>query len=294
MKRIARLIRVRFIQLLGVTALLGVSPAVFPASFDCAKAGTSIEKMICQGSLLNELDEALAKNFAYLLKSSSNEAARKELRDEQKAWIAQRNKCTDAGCVAGAYVDRLEQMCPRTARYGKDPNCIGPEDIPALATKSAPNPATQTPQAKSQSQGGDPKGGSNQALENAKSKFSAQIRSLGFSKSELTTTVYLQYDMVNSPRPFLKFEDVVALIYNNQRVTSITKLEYRKSKGISIKTRGNKPGGLLFRFMDGEALLSHVVDSDGDAESIDSTGELYAASALIISMINEGLEQGTR
>ena len=51
------------------------------ASFDCAKAATPVEKMICADALLGRLDEALARNYRVMLTANLG-ASRADLRKE--------------------------------------------------------------------------------------------------------------------------------------------------------------------------------------------------------------------
>ncbi len=76
------------------------------ASFNCAKAATAVEKAICTSKPLSSLDAILAKLYKV---ASKNPAAK----TEQKAWMASRDACTDAECVATQYAERLLQLGSR-------------------------------------------------------------------------------------------------------------------------------------------------------------------------------------
>lgn len=66
------------------------------ASFDCAKAASKVEKLICDNAELSQLDEDLSAAYKAALK----DAAHAELiRQSQKQWINKRNTCLDADCV---------------------------------------------------------------------------------------------------------------------------------------------------------------------------------------------------
>lgn len=74
------------------------------ASFDCARAATRTEKMICQHPDLSQADKALGDNYKLALKRSASAAA---LKREQQAWIAQvRNACADHACLVKTYAAR--------------------------------------------------------------------------------------------------------------------------------------------------------------------------------------------
>lgn len=89
----------KFILVLVLTtfSLLG-------ASFDCSKAKSDVEKMICQDDELSKMDEKLSEVYTsfYLLT--------KEIKTDQRAWIKQRNQCQDTNCIKEAYATRAEEL----------------------------------------------------------------------------------------------------------------------------------------------------------------------------------------
>lgn len=102
------------------------------ASFDCGKARTQVEKLICANPQLSKLDEELAASYAEALKSS--EPTR--IKAEQKLWLKKRNHCTDAACVLSAYQRR-------TAAISASP--VPPPPTPQM--RPAERPITQTDKA---------------------------------------------------------------------------------------------------------------------------------------------------
>ena len=77
------------------------------ASFDCAKAGTKIEKLICGDAELSKLDEEL--NAAY--KAAVQDKTKADVvKQAQKQWMKERSGCADAACVKGAYEARLQSL----------------------------------------------------------------------------------------------------------------------------------------------------------------------------------------
>ena len=77
-------------------------------SFDCAKASTPVEKMICGNKEVAGLDKKLAQVYKQTLASSSNS---EELLASQKKWLTgQRNKCSDALCLKKAYEARIKDL----------------------------------------------------------------------------------------------------------------------------------------------------------------------------------------
>ncbi|MFD1559309.1 lysozyme inhibitor LprI family protein [Paraburkholderia silviterrae] len=98
----------RFIShtVLGMLALTGVllTPGVAAAaSFDCSKAASATEKRICASPRLSSLDTQLTA--LYQKRAAGADAA--AWRDDQRAWLRERDQCGDAACLARVYSERL-------------------------------------------------------------------------------------------------------------------------------------------------------------------------------------------
>lgn len=74
------------------------------ASFDCAKARSNVELLICADADLAALDSRMATLYSAARRSQPGAA------DAQLAWIKARNKCSDASCLYGTYEDRIRQL----------------------------------------------------------------------------------------------------------------------------------------------------------------------------------------
>lgn len=84
------------------------TPVVTAPSFNCAKASTLIEDLICKDENLAKLDVKLASAYAESLKTSDDKAA---LKSTQLDWMkSRRNKCTSVQCLADAYAERIAQI----------------------------------------------------------------------------------------------------------------------------------------------------------------------------------------
>jgi uncharacterized protein YecT (DUF1311 family) len=77
------------------------------ASFDCAKAGTKVEHIICDTPEISKLDKELNSAYKTALQDKAKE---KQIRQEQKQWLKNRSNCTDADCVKLAYEKRLSTL----------------------------------------------------------------------------------------------------------------------------------------------------------------------------------------
>jgi uncharacterized protein len=101
-------------RMIAVAAALGTSIAVTePAmgqgvaapdsSFDCARAATNVEHMICGDAELRALDRGLALFYAAALRNPRHGRSVRE----QREWLATRNACATRACLRDEMMDRL-------------------------------------------------------------------------------------------------------------------------------------------------------------------------------------------
>lgn len=92
---------------LSLLAVLALPVTAGAAGFDCRKASTSIEKMICGDPKLSELDDRLMAAYKAALGTGSADT----IKADQRTWLTTvRNKCTDARCLEQAYATRLQAL----------------------------------------------------------------------------------------------------------------------------------------------------------------------------------------
>ena len=77
------------------------------ASFDCKKAGTTVENIICNDEKISKLDEVMADNYKAMSHSNIGEGALKDLKQTQKEWIKERNNCANNNCIKTSYEKRI-------------------------------------------------------------------------------------------------------------------------------------------------------------------------------------------
>lgn len=83
------------------------------ASFDCAKANSTVEELICSDQWLSNIDEEISNIYSSLLSESSSAAAR-EIQKSQRTWIVNvRDKCADSSCLITAYQNRRWELAER-------------------------------------------------------------------------------------------------------------------------------------------------------------------------------------
>lgn len=84
---------------------IGLSAA---ASFDCSRAKSLQEKLICDTRQLSAADDALAGAYARALQSAAD---REALKRQQQQWIrTERDACRDAQCLLSAYRARISAL----------------------------------------------------------------------------------------------------------------------------------------------------------------------------------------
>jgi uncharacterized protein YecT (DUF1311 family) len=82
---------------------------LFSASFDCKKAKTDIEKLICSNEELSKLDEELNEAYKELL-SKINKNDKEIIKQQQRDWIKNRNVCTNISCIKYQYEQQLSRL----------------------------------------------------------------------------------------------------------------------------------------------------------------------------------------
>lgn len=97
-----------------LTVALWAAPGPARAqSFDCRKASTPDEIVVCSYEWLAMLDEYMGQRYRDLL--NAPDVNRRILKQNQRAWLRSRASCAGrVACVARSYTQRLEEL----DRYG--------------------------------------------------------------------------------------------------------------------------------------------------------------------------------
>lgn len=77
------------------------------ASFNCSKASTAVEGMICGNEELAALDVRVAAVYKALRSSAEDKEGVKK---DQQAWLKERNACRSTECLVASYSDRAQDM----------------------------------------------------------------------------------------------------------------------------------------------------------------------------------------
>lgn len=79
------------------------------ASFDCSKAGTKVEHIICDNPEISKLDDEMAARYRLVLETQGQAQVDAVMR-AQKQWIKARNGCLDAVCLVASYQARINKL----------------------------------------------------------------------------------------------------------------------------------------------------------------------------------------
>jgi uncharacterized protein len=98
-------------RLVLAAVFCGAANMAAAQSFDCAKAQTRVEKMVCADRAIADLDEYLGRYYA--ASRAEIPAAASCLQADQAQWLkSTRDACADGACLKSAYLNRLAELDP--------------------------------------------------------------------------------------------------------------------------------------------------------------------------------------
>ncbi len=78
------------------------------ASFDCGKAQTKVEKLICSDSSIGELDDEMSTAYQWALMRAKD---KQKVIEAQRRWLKARDACKeDSACLWNAYPTRIREL----------------------------------------------------------------------------------------------------------------------------------------------------------------------------------------
>lgn len=78
-------------------------------SFNCSYARSRVERMVCADPGLARADRAMSSEF-YAALANADPETRRALRRSRDRFLGYRDRCGNAGCVAQAYSDRIDEI----------------------------------------------------------------------------------------------------------------------------------------------------------------------------------------
>lgn len=123
-----------FARIICGSALALLAISAHAASFNCSKAESQVERLICSTPVLSRLDEELAVVYREALSKVDDPAG---LRVLQRSWINNtRNRCIDPQCIESAYRMRLVDLRSRIPTPGLAPTSSPPSRSEVAVTPS--------------------------------------------------------------------------------------------------------------------------------------------------------------
>jgi uncharacterized protein len=123
----------RFLVYLFVVCTGSIASA---ASFDCGKASTNIETLICRDPILSSLDDRLAEAYRVLLASTDTPDKTKS---DQRKWLSALGRnCDNVECIRVEYLQRINELHTDILRK----NSV-PEPSEEALSKSQPQPTVE-------------------------------------------------------------------------------------------------------------------------------------------------------
>jgi uncharacterized protein len=82
-------------------------------SFNCARARTFVEKAICRSPTLSAKDRRMSRMYFHDLATTQQYGEADDvwqLKEDQRLWLARRDRCQTVGCLQAAYDQRIEEL----------------------------------------------------------------------------------------------------------------------------------------------------------------------------------------
>jgi len=118
---------------LGMFLLTG-APRAMAASFDCNKATSATEMLICKDAQTSALDDQLQQTYKTALRVVAP-SSRRALIEEQRHWITYiRNVCQDKACLQQAYTARVGVLASNEKYIINRSECTIPDGTSCRST----------------------------------------------------------------------------------------------------------------------------------------------------------------
>lgn len=110
-------------RIIGLLFLMMLPTLSSAAGFDCEKASTVVEKLICGNAQLSRQDEELSVVYR---RAASQARDKAPLTMDQKRWLQhQRELCRDENCLKKVYQERIEELVKWNEAAPGDKNIFG-------------------------------------------------------------------------------------------------------------------------------------------------------------------------
>lgn len=237
----------------------------YAASFECTNAESAIEKMICSDYKLNRLDDFLSHNYKIAMNSEMPDGVKQDIKKAQIEWLNKRDDCGDAQCLDNIYAKRIDYLWNKCFEYvhGKI-NYVKYADAIDVINREQRNKL------------------SSNVIDDSLKKNQMQLESLGFSKKELDSNVYID---AGSYIKFYTLGEYLALMYELPGFKSLDKINYKDYVGFRIKVSGQPFSGFVLREDSGDLILVGLISGDEVFEAV-SLREVRTLSSIYVNYAN--------
>lgn len=253
----------------------------YAASFDCNKAASDVEKMICSDHKLSLLDDYLAKNYRISMGPDMPEESKLKIKKSQVEWLNKRNSCTDTQCIEGSYSRQMDYLWNECfdhlhgkIEYTKYSEAI--DKIKRDVDSQEYNTTHKKPE---------------ELIEELSAKNASKIHKLGFNNRQLESTLFL--DGFGSYFNYHTLNESLSLILELPDLTSLEKIDYKGYAGFRIKTSGRPYSGFIFREENGEIYLNGLVSGDKIIEAT-TENDMRELARIFLSYTNYVLNNNVR
>lgn len=214
----------------------------YAASFDCTKATSDVERMVCSDHKLNRLDDFLSQNFNIAMNSEMPESVKSDIRKTQGEWIERRDSCTDEQCVKNMYSRRIDYLWNKCFENIKGRiNYVKYSEALEIIEKENSNASSKN------------------LIASFLAKHESQIHDLGFTDQQLNSSVFIE---LGAYTRYSTLKEYLSLMYELPNFKSLDKINYKDYVGFRIKLSGQPYSGFVLRDESHELYLKGIVSGD--------------------------------
>lgn len=249
----------------------------YAASFDCNKASSDVEKMICSDHKLSRLDDYLSQNYKIAMSPDMPEGTKSKIRESQIDWLNKRNACTDGQCIERMYSKQMDYLWNECFDHlhGKIEYVKYSEVIDKIKRELDSQEYNRTHKKPEE------------VIKEISSKNTNKVYQLGFNKRQLESTLFL--DGFGNYFEYHTLNECLSLILELPDLTTLEKITYKGYDGFKIKITGRPSSGFIFREENDEIYLTGVVSGDKVIESI-TENDMRELARIFLSYTNYVIE----
>lgn len=249
----------------------------YAASFDCNKASSDVEKIICSDHKLSRLDDYLSQNYKIAMGPNMPEESKSKIIKSQIDWINKRNACTDGQCIERMYSKQMDYLWNECFDHlhGKIEYIKFSEALDKIKRDVESQEYNRTHKKPEE------------VIRELSAKNYNKVQQLGFNNKQLESVLFL--DGFGSYYKYHSLNECLSLIFELPDLTSLEKINYKGYAGFRIKTTGRPYSGFIFREESGEIYLTGLVLGDKIIEAT-TENDMRELARIFLSYTNYVLD----